>query len=64
LLEVYPVLLANDGTALHQVKRMKQNIGLEFSVDLDYVNDNPFLSKETLQKLLIQEDCDICDNNQ
>ena len=36
-------------------ERMKQNIGLEFSVDLDYVNDNPFLSKETLQKSLVRE---------
>ena len=56
---MYPLVLANDGTALHPAiqfdERMKQNIGLEFSIDLDYVNDNPFLSKETLQKSMVRE---------
>lgn len=54
---MYPVL-ANDGIALRPAiqfdKRMKQNIGLEFSVDLDYVKENPFLLKETLQKFLVR----------
>lgn len=55
---MYPVL-ANDGIALRPAiqfdKRMKQNIGLEFSVDLDYVKENPFLLKETLQKFLVRQ---------
>ena len=53
---MYPVVLANDGTALHPAiqfdERMKQNMGLEFSVDLDYVNNNPFLLKETFNDVV------------
>ncbi len=58
-LKVYPVALANDGTALHPAiqfdERMKVNVGLENVVDINYVKSTPYLKKETLQNSLVRE---------
>ena len=47
LILVYPCALANDGTSLKPEieydQFFKENVGLSFKVDLNYINSNPCL---------------------
>ena len=58
-LVAYPFMLGNDGTALKPAmqfdERNKVNVGLIKKVSLDFVKENAFLSKETLQAQLVCE---------
>jgi len=44
-LTVYPCCLANDGTAIKPAiefdEQLKENVGLKFNLDIDYVRRNP-----------------------
>lgn len=54
-----PCALANDGTALKPAiefdARLKENVGLKFPVDLDYIKKNPTPSPEHLKENIITE---------
>lgn len=56
---VIPCALANDGTALKPAiefdSRLKENVGLKFEVDLDYIKKNPKPSPEHLKENIIAE---------
>ena len=56
---VIPRALANDGTALKPAiefdSRIKENVGLKFKVDLDYIKKNPKPSPEHLKENIITE---------
>lgn len=44
-LTVYPCCLANDGTAIKLAiefdERLKENVGLKFNLDIDYIEETP-----------------------
>lgn len=56
---VSPCALANDGTALKPTiefdARIKENVGLKFPVDLDYIKKNPKPSPEHLKENIVTE---------
>ena len=58
-LKFYPVAFGNDGTALKPSiqfdERAKVNIGLEDEIRLEYVKENPYLSKKELQRGIVTE---------
>ena len=58
-LKVYPVAFRNDGTALKPSiqfdERAKVNIGLEDEIRLEYVKENPYLSKKDLGHGIVTE---------
>ena len=58
-LTVYPCCLANDGTAIKPAiefdERLKENVGLTFNIDIDYVRKNPKPSADFLKKNLVTE---------
>lgn len=58
-MKVYPVAFGNDGTALKSSiqfdERAKVNIGLEDEIRLEYVKENPYLSKKELQHGIVTE---------
>ena len=53
-LVVYPCCVANDGTALKPAiefdERLKENVGLTFNLDIDYIRKNPKPNTEFLKK--------------
>ena len=58
-LTVYPCSLANDGTAIKPAiefdERLKENIGLTFNLDIDYVRRNPKPSADFLKENLVSK---------
>ena len=58
-LTVYPCSLANDGTAIKPAiefdERLKENVGLTFNLDIDYVRRNPKPSADFLKENLVTE---------
>ena len=58
-LKVYPVAFGNDGTALKPSvqfdERAKVNIGLEDEIRLEYVKENPYLSKKDVEHRIVTE---------
>ena len=58
-LVVYPCCLANDGTALKPAiefdERLKENVGLTFNLDIDYIRKNPKPNTEFLKENLVTE---------
>ena len=56
---VYPAAIGNDGTALKPAiqfdERAKENVGLHYTFDLEYVKNSRLMSKETLQNNLVCE---------
>ena len=58
-MKVFPVAFGNDGTALKPSiqldERSKVNIGLEDEVRLEYVKENPYLSKKELEHGIVLE---------
>ena len=56
---VIPCALANDGTGLKPAiefdARIKENLGLKFPVDLDYIKKNPKPSPEHLKENIVTE---------
>ena len=58
-LTVYPCSLANDGTAIKPAiefdERLKENVGLTFNLDIDYVRRNPNPSPDFLKENLVTE---------
>ena len=56
---VYPCCMANDGTALKPViefdERLKENVGLTFNIDIDFVKKNPTPDTDLLKDSLITE---------
>ena len=58
-LKVYPVAFGNDGTALRPRiqfdERAKVNIGLEDEIRLEYIRENPYLSKKDLEHGIVTE---------
>ena len=58
-LTVYPCSLANDGTAIKPAiefdERLKENVGLTFNLDIDYLRRNPKPSPDFLKENLVTE---------
>ena len=58
-LTVYPCCLANDGTAIKLAiefhERLKENVGLKFNLDIDYIRKNPKPSADFLKENLVTE---------
>ena len=58
-LTVYPCSPANDGTAIKPAiefdERLKENVGLTFNFDIDYVRRNPKPSPDFLKENLVTE---------
>ena len=58
-LVVYPCCLANDGTTLKPAiefdERLKENVGLTFNLDIDYIRKNPKPNTEFLKENLVTE---------
>lgn len=58
-LTVYPCCLANNGTAIKLAiefdERLKENVGLKFNLDIDYIRRNPKPSADFLKENLVTE---------